>query len=777
MRKLIYIIGSIFVAALFVRCTLMMDDLTIPEEEQGIEEPYTTETPFGDVTYQYNDNVTPLNGTVQDYIAAIEHDTIIYLLDNIPSKWMPKVGGYIAANCSRVTPTGLNHLVLAIENVGGMYKLTTTPAERDEVYKVLKVNIDFDYDVPAMEVYDSLELDSMGISLDDSTVIDMSLFDLMDDPEALEARTRGEDAKGGDKAKDTTITFEYNKSWKNWSISYTYKTIEHKKFHVHEDSEAKIKEDWTDSHSEVSHSITVSYGTDASKQKFGNSICASPGEWKKICASMWKDFRNKDCPWKEKSKKLLTKDLKIPIPTTPFTILLDFEGKVYIDARVYGTFTASRTTKTERQGKRIVDGKLEKIEKTFENTGSDWQFNFLLGGSAEIYGQLRAGIGVLLGKSVAGAGGVVGIQLKAGLKIGAESEFLFTNDEIDRENVFFEPYVKIGGYASGVVVFLGKKFELGSVEFATHTFSKKYTFSPQVDESRLTKAYSIIEYQPDDETPITKTMKFKIDMGFKKLSTFNIYPYSKNTIHPAIRIYWGEMSDNKFVTIDHPELLAANKTYHYDVIAAKEGIPDAMEYHIVPCIHKVTEKSVCEYRNHILTIGSGIPKISQPKVTQWYGVELDQEKAELYDSYVGGDGVRRGYFGYSYQDYAEYAFTTTTEIKYARTITEWGFICKIYNKDDKLLFDRNIKFDYGDGIWASGKYTLITTFIANWKPEKSYDGLYVTMQPYWKYKDPGGEIAEIAGIKSKALVLNYNYERKGGPYTSGKVTSVNLNME
>ena len=773
MKKLLYICVGMCLTALFVRCTLMMDDLSIPEEEQGIDEECTVETPYGDVTYQYNDDVTPLNGSVLDYVVALEHDTILYLMDNIPSKFLPKPGGFVASNCSRTIPMGLNHRVLSVEDVGGLYKLVLTPAERADVYKVFKVNIDFDYDVPALEMYDSLELDSMGISLDDSTMVDLSLFDEFEDPEAFAARrTRS------DKNKDTTITYSYSKSFKNASLNVTIKSTEHKKFHFYEDSERDYREEWTDSWSEKTHTMEIGFGTNTDKTSLGVGGCGSPSRWKESLRKVRSDFKDKDCPWNKFAKSLVCKDLCIPIPTTPVSILIDFEAKVYIDVHAFGNFSRTVTSETRRVGAIVDQGKKTEIDEVVKEEPKAEFFQPYFGGTFDIYGRVRAGVGFLIGKAGTGAGAVIGLEVKAGIKGGCETEFLGESDVIDRENVYIEPYFNIGGYGKGVLMVFGHKVDMGSFNFLTHTKSHKYTLSPQVDEKRLSKHYSVVEYQADEEQAAVKTMKFSIDIGFSKVSSFYFYEMSKRWEHPAIRIYSGDLKDKKFVTItDDRHYSEANQTYHFEVIAAEAGVTPADEYHVIPCIHETYYNVVNEYRNHDMVFGAGAPSFKNCKITQWYGEDLTEDAAEFYTTYYGEDGERRGYFAVGYQDYAEYAFSTTVELKNARAISEWGFICKVYNKNDKLLLTKNLKFDYGDGVWASGKYTLITTFISNVKPAECWaDGLYVTMQPWCEYVIDGDKQRK-EGARTSGYTLRYPYRREGGPYSPGKVTSINLNME
>jgi len=88
MKKIIRNTLSILSLMLVAACTLTMDEYLVTEDRKGKDEPYTEVTSYGDVTYQYNDNVTSLNGEPQNYIAMM-NDSVIWFMDNMPRKWIP----------------------------------------------------------------------------------------------------------------------------------------------------------------------------------------------------------------------------------------------------------------------------------------------------------------------------------------------------------------------------------------------------------------------------------------------------------------------------------------------------------------------------------------------------------------------------------------------------------------------------------------------------------------------------------------------------------------
>lgn len=762
MKKVIFLIATIILAGVWNSCTLIMEEFYVPEEDKGIEEPYTQYTTFGNVTYQYHDDVTPINGDLQEYIAAIEHDSIIYFLDNLPTDRIPQVGGYIAANCSEIIPLGLNNKVLSVENVGGMIKVVTTPAQQEEVFKVLKINIDFDYTVPKMQVYDSLEIADSGISLDDSVMIDMSVFKKPDEA------TRADDTP-----KDTTITYTIAIPFKDFSFETTVSSTEHKKFHFYEDSELDIREEWTDSYSDVNIQTKLTYTVGPENNSAGVVKCENPTQFKDYLANVKKVLKDPECPWKEKTKAMVIKNLFIPIPSTPVSIALDFDGSVYFDVQAFGTVKYSYRSDTQRKGIRYVDGEKEEIDMVLEKGDETGKFKELyFGGSFDVYGRIRAGVGFIVGKAGYGGGAVVGVEFRTGIRGGCETEFIDkSSDMIDKENIFIEPYFSLSAYGKGIIVRPGKDpITLAEMNFLPYEKSHKITLCAQIDEKLMSKQFAVVQYQPNVFVDPKNVMEFDIDIGFKSLSWFDFFPNPME--FPAIRIYSGDISDGNFVTIiDNSEPIEAKKKYNFIVNAGKENIKEAEEYHVVPCIYNKTQNFVTEYRSHIMTFGATAPKISQPKIVQWFSRDLTEEDMEFVEGYLGN-----GNMSLTYKDLAEYAFTTTVTLKNARMIDYWGFNIKIYNSKDKVIHSGNYDMDLGagsNGIWKSGKYTLIATFISNCKAEKITDGLYVIVRPYCGYTINGvSERKEF--LKSKAYTLQYNYERDGGPYTVGQVSSIYL---
>ena len=97
-----------FATFIIAGCTLMMDEVDEPEpEEVGFDEVATYENEYVTVNYQYQEGVKPVTDNVLEYVVESDDPNYLYFMDNIPEKWVPKVGEYLAGGCSPKIPEGL----------------------------------------------------------------------------------------------------------------------------------------------------------------------------------------------------------------------------------------------------------------------------------------------------------------------------------------------------------------------------------------------------------------------------------------------------------------------------------------------------------------------------------------------------------------------------------------------------------------------------------------------------------------------------------------------
>ena len=129
----------------------MMEDLTKEEEkvdleEVGFEEPYTEETEYGNVTFQYGDSTQVMRKKAMDYLVTVEDDSILYFSDNIPRDLLVPVGQYVSMGCNELLRHGLCSKVIELTKENGMYRMVTTRVSQAKVFKQFDVDINLDYD-------------------------------------------------------------------------------------------------------------------------------------------------------------------------------------------------------------------------------------------------------------------------------------------------------------------------------------------------------------------------------------------------------------------------------------------------------------------------------------------------------------------------------------------------------------------------------------------------------------------------------------------------------
>ena len=167
MKRSAYII--VLFSFLLGGCTLVMDDFDPEEkdnlEEVGFDEPYTLQTEYGDITYQYGDNTEVLREEALDYLVKVEHDTVLYFSDNIPRRLLVREGKYVSMGCKEQLPHGLCSEVVSLTHENGMYRMQTERKLQGEVFKMLDIDINVDYDQQMSFDPDSDYLEAQGVHL------------------------------------------------------------------------------------------------------------------------------------------------------------------------------------------------------------------------------------------------------------------------------------------------------------------------------------------------------------------------------------------------------------------------------------------------------------------------------------------------------------------------------------------------------------------------------------------------------------------------------------
>ena len=774
--------GLLLSALLLSSCELSMEEYVVAEEDKGKEEPCTEVSEYGEITYQYQDDVTALNGEPQNYIAMM-NDSVIWFMDNLPDKWVPKEGHYIAANCSKTIPLGICSKVRSVTRDAGMIRVEHEPTDEENVFKKLEMRLDFNYIVPGVSdfVEDGTEesrstpsINRPGFWKNDSVFVDMSLYE------------PGARADGGHEDK---TKFQTNKSFdlpnkKVLYVDLTYESTEVVNVHQYEDLVKEYKEEWNDSYTERNIKILIGYGNNP--EEATKSLTSFPKNVGDIRGMMTSLKAVKDLMRISQSVKAINP--VVSIPSFPFGVMFRVDVSVGYVLLGYGVAEMKFRSETRRNGYIINKGNSREIDNKLVSNPLKPPYsdvtNIQFGGSADFWLRGRIGVGVLVGNELGGVGGVVGIEGKVGFRASLETESLNDYSIIDRQNFNCGFYANFSGFGEGLVKVGPFTKSLGDFNFNTTEKSKMINMKAEINDSKTKSNLTTeeVEYVLEDEngnplidpwtgTPMIGTrdeLSINSSLNFSKLETFFIFPkIDRLNQRPALRIYEGEIASGsgKFKQEVIDEVLAADKTYKFSVNLRKAELSENVGvYEVVPCIYDKGSGMTTEYRNNSMIVTPGTPIISQPKCYQWFGRELSVEDWEYYLEEYGEEYFK----GKKREDFTEYAFTTVVELKNATRIKEWGMEFRLEDPNGKAILDKAYSIPF-DGLCRAGKYTIITTFISEHRPktpDSGIDALSVTAKPYCKYD---GEKKYFA--RSKYINFYYPYERDGGPYTVGTAIS------
>lgn len=774
--------NGLFLSALLLSsCELSMEEYVVAEEDKGKEEPCTEVSEYGEVTYQYHDDVTALNGEPQNYIAMM-NDSVIWFMDNLPDKWVPKEGHYIAANCSQTIPLGICSKVRSVTRDAGMIRVEHEPTDEENVFKKLEMRLDFNYIVPGVSdfVEDGTEesrstpsIKRPGFWKNDSVFVDMSLY---------EPGTRS------DGVHEDKTRFQFNKSFDlpNKKVIYvdlTYESTEVVNVHEYKDLVKEYKEEWNDTYTERNIKMLIGYGNNP--EEASKSLASFPKNVGDIRGMMNSLKAVKDLMNITQSVKSINP--VVSIPSFPFGVMFRVDVSVGYTLLGYGVVEMKYRSETLRNGCIINKGEKSEIDNKLVNNPLKPPFsdvtNIQFGGSADFWLRGRVGVGVLAGSELGGVGGVIGIEGKVGFKASLETESLNDYTIIDRQNFNCGFYANYSGFAEGLLKLGSFTVSLGDLNFNTKEKSKMINMKAEINDKKTKSKLTAkeVEYVLEDENgnplidpwtgePLIGTrneLSINTSLNFDKLETFFIFPkIDKMNQRPALRIYEGEIASGsgKFKQEVIDEELAADKTYNFSVNLKKAGLSETVGvYEVVPCIYDKGSGMTTEYRNNSMIVTPGTPTISQPKCYQWFSRELSVEDWEYYLEEYGEEYFK----GKKREDFTEYAFTTVVELKNATRIKEWGMEFRLDDPDGKIILQKEYSIPF-DGLCRAGKYSIITTFISQIrpKPNSGIDALSVTAKPYCIYD---GEKKRF--LRSRYIRLYYPWEREGGPYIVGTAIS------
>ncbi len=795
MKKSSYILFSVFVIAILGGCTLSMEDLSIPEEQRGVNEPYTEQNDSFTVTYKYNDGVRPVTSNMLDYLATVEHDTILYFMDNIPKKWLPKVGEYVAAGCSRTLPHGLNDKVLSVENVGGMYKVVVTRATLDEVYDDLVVEVDFDYQAPFQEeTTDSAYLDSLGLTEEDVAMTDWSVYDGTNDrASAAKTRASGDvteevktqsdtwgmkiDTRYPDKAygflaksllKGLAAWNEKNKSRElKTYAALTLSVNTTKRIYTKIDKKKKYEKSYTNT--ETQKYLALEAGVDfwAGKRIGGDDGEFNITEYAKRIkddklTSKIQEASERIANLKDYKVKDPKPEISVPIPCTvplEFVIRFNYDLGVTINGCVGVSMVHNNTTKYE--GYEIVNGG-DPVELKKEVVKDDFSGpSLFLSGSAAVALDVNVGVGIRVAKSL-------GCEIGGGFKTGIEGKCTFAPFSDDKQyadgNTFFKFYGKVYGFINFYVSPLGLDL-----------WDKKITF--------------IEKYLWDSSWPIIPTFTTSAvpgSIGVGKSTTTLNYGYKVKNLgimagssyyEPRLEIYKGSLDDrSRIATV---ETTSSNKTlrkdkeykFSYEIDNALFDKQDA--YYVVPVIYNEKTGQTLAYKEMGYMMEEPYPKITVKECVQKSAQELNPyDFSDYEDQFYKDDSSGKGYdFGAMTSDLAKYEFVIKMDVASPGLMKEWGvnMLAYIKGKSGYLIKQQ----DFPVKKFKSGTYTLTYSFVTNYKGDSGPINLAIL--PY--YIDQDGvrhDVYKVLDGENYKYYLELEYPYSKSVYTDGTKVQIDL---
>ena len=758
------------VALCFCGCTLMMDDFDIPEEEKGKDEPYTEVLPIGNVTYKYDEKTTPLNGRAQDYI-AMYNDSVVYLMDNIPSEWIPKVGGYVAANTTRKTPLGISGRVTSVSRENGLIRVDHVPATRDEVFDVFKAEFDFSFTVPPIVGYDSLQSEQEGMFLDDTTYVDFNFFERLDSS----ATTRAATDINKEKSETFVIPFSHkfnefygSLAWLNGTfVGITIKQTEFKKMHYKEDKAIGLKEEWTDSYSLYEIEGVFGRGTDPKSAKESlKEMKTSPLGWEEYQQlKKLKGSKEYDEKWDELRKKTTAKGPKTTkkkwyITTgTAISLVFEFDIDVFFEANGYMDISYRYTTEERRLGYTIENG--QKTVHDFRlKPESEKHYDVFFAGNFDIYARARIGGGAVVGNEAGGAGFIAGFECKAGLKGEMKLDFPLTNSVVDGNRVIVDkegfrivPYLSYGGYIKGTASVLGLPFDFFDTSFFTTTKEWPIHLGPEVESHKATYKYVRNDVTGKHDIIITSTYDLPFD-SYRNIAGVPSYLVDRTK---GVAIYasdYGSDCVRSFNSIEYSPSPSFNDLETFEVNLTAEGLPNADQYLVVPMVRDSKHKFYMEFREHAVVLGDAKPKISNFKYSQWYGQEMSEGDFEaLKEKYPFLKY-------YKHTDFADYCFKMDIKLSNTLKMDKWGYEVRIYAHNSYYvpILEKDVYINNGEEKIRAGKYSVIASFFANHKPVKDKDKLFIQIKPFYEYLEDGEMEREYWPNKIYGYTLEYPYE-------------------
>ncbi|MBP5770130.1 MAG: hypothetical protein J6W75_02070 [Bacteroidaceae bacterium] len=788
-------LSIIFFSLLTASCMLSMEEWVVPEEEQGFEEPVTVENDYGTVTYQFNEGVLYVTDRVQEYIQLVEHDSILYFLDNVPSQWRPEVGMKLATGCSHKLPYGLNHRVLSVTDVGGMLKVVCTKVPLEDVYKELSYCIDAGLSYPAgIETLDSTELAALGFEMKDSVIMAWHVYDSI---RGIKPVTRGDDEmeevkveQGVKTTKSEFINWTFDSrdilkavrgagksyqafkyfedallsrlideaSEKNKTVgqkikadikpyaAFGLKITHFTSVHAEKDKARDYENNYTDTWTEVEGRLQagVEYKKTSGENVTAKGIGTDPQtydtglhKWIQVTTSAgYKDLRADLVPNPKQSWNNAI--IRFVFWAGPVPAAVIFTSRLSPEISIGGSVCVAGklTTAKHRCGTITHDDKETKIDEDVEE-GSFKFSHVSLDGHFKLGANYRAAAGF----EIAGA---LAVTIGANVDAFLEGEgHIKVMDGTQPDGLFcFTP----SGLVKFYVTFYGD-VQLHVQPLGIHLWDKqlaKFWEHKLVDFS--TKLQPDVYFVSGNCASSDGYCFGRAYYQLKSLGAMN------GNYRPGMRMYLGPIKDGNYwqMVKDDDEVSGeeygkaeSKKTYYFKVQGPYEQLVD--EVHFMPCLYtldddnNIEKELPCEDAEQVVEVGN--PRIKTEVAIQTFGGRNSFDFSNSADNGVvyteGGNGGDEGGGGQSIDvsQLNKFKILGRFLVLNGSRIKTWGIKVHIFNAKGKRILRRKIPINK----CKSGVYSIVLSFLTNWEPPTaSVSGdegkLSYRITPYWSYE-------------------------------------------
>ncbi len=808
-RKSLFNIIYLLFSVLLTGCTLSMEEYAIEEEmSRGFDEPYTEVTDVGTFTYQYQENVRPITKRVLDYVLGVECDSIVYFVESCPPEWLPKVGGYVSCGISRKIPNGLCNRVLSVEHQDGHYKVTTTKAKTDEVFKELDIDITFEYQTP--DLSDSAVAKNAQLEQQDSVIIDWGLIDGGAATRSFTTPTRGEedekkeedkDVESEDKMEDVKtiewpLNFDIQPDYedKKWHIygEGSIKKVVRKLVHYRAVKQNNLCESWDEDHSYTvyKYETGVYYGVkdkiEESNPRFQNFMNKLRTDPKKI------NLKN---PFKD--GKIPEAKILIGGPTTLY-LVIKFEFDLNFVVKGYGKAECTTYDPVKKTGKIEEDGKEEtKIDEKV-NDGYTSCKDFSINGELELTAAIKLSMSI---EHASGVGAGIELSLEGKLTFGT-SIHLPNNTPggcvVDKDNkVVMDAPRLTKNYTSDCQLAFSLDFEASAIfyisPFGFTLFKGKLTFAKVNLVSKVWDFGLTLNQKKSSLKNYTLEQAIGEASGRYDVVLAPYYEYEELGItmenglpnYPRLRFYSNDHT--KFFDLLPKDYngaenrIAKNKKFEFSIKKTDvlNRLGEKYYCYVVPvyCDNEPLVDETIVLKNYEQIMGDYItPTLSIESLEQVFAkcpTELEDPGMVL--KRMGVNNLDPEYWS----DMTCYSFRTVLMLLHPESIEKWGINIEVCRKSNHQSLT-NHEYVIGDvsknQVIRAGIYTIRNEFLSQYSEwNLDYDGhfadqLYVTVKPFIYYKN-GYKNTEKKTYDKKTLYLEGSMDGEENLLDSETITT------